>query len=115
MPWIGQYILDANGNPQPCEDTFVWGEWYEKPLNRRVAWTDLQERGCVSTIFLALDLDFNPMDDPLTYRPILWETMVFGGPLNKRVCRYRSRQDAEAGHAEMVKECMDAILEEKKS
>lgn len=107
--WIGQFILDAHGQPVPCYDTLEWGRWLEQgDEQRRVGWTDLGERGRVSTVFLALDHNFSPMRDPLTYRPILWETMVFGGPCDRDMRRYCSREAAERGHKEMVRKCMEA-------
>jgi hypothetical protein len=104
MSRIDKFILDARGQPVPCGDLLTWAHWYETSAElRRVALDDLGELGRVSTIFLALDHSFSPMDDPLTYRPILWETMVFGGPHAYEMRRYMSREAAERGHAEMVK------------
>lgn len=51
----------------------------------------------VSTVFLGLDHNFTD-EGP----PILWETLVFGGPLNEEMYRYTSLEDAKAGHAAMV-------------
>lgn len=108
MSWIGQYILDERGEPVPCYDPLEWARWYETANEaRRVALTDLGELGKVSTVFLALDHNYNPMHDPLTYRPILWETMVFGGPRAYDMRRYTSREAAERGHAKMVRMCQE--------
>ena len=105
--WIGTYILDERGEPVPA-DTLTWGVWFETANDkRRVAWTTL--KNChISTVFLGLDHSFSPMNDPLTYKPVLWETMVFGGKYDKELRRYRSREAAEAGHAEMVRMCEEA-------
>lgn len=106
--WIGQYILDARGEPVPCYDTIEWGRWFEtSDEQRRVALTDLGERGRISTVFLALDHNFMPMQDPLLYKPILWETMIFGGPHSEDMRRYMSRKAALRGHEEMVRMCME--------
>ena len=67
---------------------------------RRVAHTKLvTSKGSieVSTVFLFLDHGYFG-DGP----PVLWETMVFGGPVDQHQWRYTSRGDAEAGHAEAV-------------
>lgn len=105
--WIGQYILDADGNPVPCLDTLEWARWFEGAF-RRVAFTDLGEvLGQVSTVFLGLDHNFNPMRDPLSYRPVLWETMVFGGLHDGEMCRYDSLEAAQRGHEAMVQRCME--------
>lgn len=94
------YILDAQGNPQPCEDLIEWATWFETAENRRVASDDIGGY-FISTIFLGLDYNFAPMHDPLTYEPILWETMVFKDkPVDSR--RYRSREEALRGHREFV-------------
>lgn len=54
----------------------------------------------VSTIFLRFGVPsfFDGPDVP----PVLFETMVFGGPLDEERIRYRTLDEAEAGHAEMV-------------
>jgi hypothetical protein len=51
----------------------------------------------VSTIFLGLDHGFGFSKDP-----ILFETMIFGGPLSEDQWRYSSYAQAEQGHAEAV-------------
>ena len=43
-------------------------------------------------------------DFSLSGVPILWETMVFGGPLDQEQRRYHTRQEALAGHEQMVEE-----------
>jgi len=50
----------------------------------------------VSTMFLAIN--HNPNRNG---RPLLWETMVFGGPLDGEQLRYETRQQAHAGHEAM--------------
>jgi hypothetical protein len=108
LTWIGQYVLDGDGNPVPCEDTLEWGQWFETAANRRVAFTDLGEvLGQVSTVFLALDHNFSPMNDPLTYKPILWETMIFNGIHHGQTWRYDSLEDAKRGHENAVRMCRE--------
>jgi hypothetical protein len=103
--WIGQYILDEQGNAHPEYDFLTWAKWMEGPA-RQLACTQFAW-GRVSTIFLGLDHDFLPMEDPLNYKPILWETMVFGGPLDMAQTRYRSQEEALAGHRAMVERCIE--------
>ncbi len=50
----------------------------------------------VSTVFLGLDHGYG--DGP----PVLFETMVFGGPLDGEQVRYKTWEQAEAGHTAMV-------------
>jgi len=106
--WSGYYVLDDDGNPRPERDLLAWGRWMET-ARRRVALTNFAG-GFVSTVFLGLDHSFclDPMADPLHYRPVLWETMVFGGKLDGEMKRYRSREEAILGHEAMVKECITA-------
>lgn len=73
---------------------------------RRVAHTRLfTDRGIVdvSTIFLVLD--HNYFGGP----PVLWETMVFGGPIDRHQWRYASREDAVRGHEETVSWARTAV------
>lgn len=134
LPWIGQYILDDHGNPMPATGLLQWGRWLEEndcrvaltefaclphgphpngtdpplgtpgrgPVRAGKRWAT----GRVSTVFLGLDHNFwrRPEDDPLGYKPILWETMVFGGSLDGEQRRYTSREEALKGHRALVKE-----------
>ena len=82
-------------------------ELLKDDLARRIAHTAITtEKGRieVSTIFLALDHGWNGSV------PVLWETMVFGGPDDMEQRRYSSRTAAEAGHAETVT-CVKAALD----
>ncbi len=76
-------------------------------LARRIAHTAITtEMGRieVSTVFLVLDHGWNGT------APVLWETMVFGGPDDMEQRRYSSREAAEAGHAEAVT-CVKTALD----
>lgn len=50
----------------------------------------------VSTVFLGLDHNYGRGD------PLIFETMIFGGPLDNATYRYSTWVQAEAGHAELV-------------
>ena len=104
-----KYILDENNNPVRCDDLLTWGKWFEGK-NRQMATTWLDEQGSeveglveekihtlVSTIFLGMDHSHDGIGDP-----VLFETMVFSGPLYHEMMRYASRDEALAGHADMV-------------
>lgn len=59
--------------------------------------------GCdVSTVFLGIDHQYG------SGKPILFETMVFGGLLDGEQVRYCTWEEAEAGHEEMVKRVKEA-------
>jgi hypothetical protein len=93
-----KYILDERGEPVIEPDLLKWGRWFETAEEaRRVADTRLENGVRVSTVFLGLDHNFC-MDGP----PILWETMVFGGPHDQKMIRTSSRAAAEDIHKRMV-------------
>ena len=105
--WSGQYTLDENDNPVPETDIEKWADWYAR-ANRCVARTNLGTRGYVSTVFLGLDQSFHLIfGDVPNPRPVLWETMIFGGPYDQSQWRYSSRVEAFEGHAQAVKMCED--------
>lgn len=68
----------------------------------RVARTERGE-AYVSTVLLCLDHDWTSegRNDP-NLAPMVYESMVFGGPGDGEQRRYRSREEALAGHAEMI-------------
>jgi len=94
-----KFILNDKGEPIPEPDLLTWARWFEKG-NRRVA-TETIGESRISTVFLGLDHAFNPFDGG---PPVLWETMVFGGPLDQEQERCSgNREQAEAMHAAMVR------------
>jgi hypothetical protein len=104
------YILDEQGEPQPVTDVEVWGLWFEKAsrLGLRTVASDRDEGDpekevWVSTVFLGADHNFLGRG-----RPILWETLVFGGPLDGETDRYSSREAALAGHQAMCQRVKEA-------
>jgi hypothetical protein len=101
MDIMDMYILDEHGNPKLERDLMAWATWYGSGDCRRVARTQIGQ-ATVSTVFLALDHNWS--GGP----PVLWETMIFGGPATGEMMRYTSREEALIGHAEMVTRCMDA-------
>jgi hypothetical protein len=114
---IGMYILDDKGEPFKTEDMLLWAQWWEA-ADRTLASTNLGPYW-VSTIFLGIDhgFSFHP-DSP----PVLWETMLFGPEqkvseltggtyresLDTR--RYATRQEAKAGHQEIVRWVKETML-----
>lgn len=91
---IGRYILDEKGNPKEEPDLMKWAEWFEA-ADRFVAKTKTWGSE-VSTVFIGLDHSFG------MGVPLLYETMVFGGKLDGEMNRYATKEEAEAGHKEMV-------------
>lgn len=89
-PWLGQYTLDDDNNAVPCYDLFEWGRFMGNIERRKVASTYFPRRPRsifhrwsphVSTVFLGLDHAFwAPHQDPYKpHRPMVFETMIFGG------------------------------------
>lgn len=93
---MGNYILNAKGEPVPEDDIVAWAKWFEK-AKRQIARTTIRE-AFVSTVFLGIDHQFLP-DGP----PLLWETMIFGGKHDGYQDRYATQKDALKGHEEACK------------
>ena len=96
----GLYVLDDNGEPLLMEDLHVWARWTESHKPDTVVAQDMAANDdvvvLISTVFLGIDHNWGLGD------PILWETMIFGGPHHGYSERYTSRDEAIAGHAEAV-------------
>jgi hypothetical protein len=90
------YVLDEDGRPLQVEDALVWGQWFQT-ADRTVA-NDHVGEARISTVFLGLDHNH----DWPAGAPILWETMIFGGPHDGYCERYSSRIAAIAGHAQAM-------------
>ena len=106
----GKYILNADGEAEECTDLVRWAAWYET-ADRQVC-DDRDESGGtdvrVSTVFLGMDQRF--LREPDDKGPaVLWETRVFGGPLDGKMRRYTSRQDAALGHQDICREVNAAL------
>lgn len=96
------YILDDDNNPVPGETVVAWGRWLAEDENRRVvAKTKIGAEIEVSTIFLGIDHGFGFLDDAAP--PILFETMVFGGPRDQEQWRYATWNEAKEGHEDAVR------------
>lgn len=86
------YILE-NKKPKLTSPT-VWRMW-NTPENKRVALNKIGDID-VSTVFLGVDYGFN------STIPVLFETMVFGGPDDQYCERYCTYEEAEKGHDRIV-------------
>lgn len=76
-----------------------WAMWLENMQNS-IDHTTIGETN-VSTVFLGIDYNFCFTDLP-NHRPILFESMIFGGPLDQFQWRYSTLGEAKQGHAELV-------------
>ena len=84
--------LDRKGNPITIEE---WSTAYEDVEGRTIG-DDTLEGQHVSTIWRGLDRQAG--EGP----PLIFETMIFGGPHNDHCERYSTEQDALAGHQRIV-------------
>lgn len=98
----GTYIL-INKEPVEERNLELWGRWMGSNIrtikkdvgNVRVDGKDVGQVK-VSTVFLGLDHQYG--DGP----PLLFETMVFGGPLDGEMIRCSSYEAAEEMHKTML-------------
>lgn len=89
--------------PVPCDDLLEFARWFEQ-ADRHIALTYLGDGVTVSTVFLGMDHNFG--DGP----PLLFETMCFGSSLNEEQRRYSTYDEAEIGHAVMVRRVRESLL-----
>lgn len=89
-----KYILDGT-TVRSCDDLLTWARWYET-AERRVERTTVADGIEVSTVFLGMNYQYG--DGP----PLLFETMIFGGPMDEDQARWSTWAAAEQGHAAMV-------------
>lgn len=90
------YIL-IDGEPVQCPSILDWALWFEQSFDRRIVELTEADGVVVSTVFLGIDHGFF-VNGP----PVLWETMIFGGPHDGYQRRYTSRVAAQKGHADSV-------------
>lgn len=92
---MSRYILTSSGNPVLAPSLREWAEWYESA--ERTVKRETVGPSEVSTVFLGFDHSFGKGP------PVLWETMVFGGPLAEEQDRCAgNREQAEAMHEKMI-------------
>lgn len=110
--WAAEFYVIKQGEPVPASAA-EFGEWLQhaKETDRRIAATMVQRgvpgtapgdvagvRVDVSTVFLGLNHAFGDGE------PLLYETMVFGGPHDGRQLRCSTREEAVALHRLTVEE-----------
>lgn len=95
MSSSGMWIMDDDGATRLARTHEEWrGAWNR---NRRVGDTTIGDVR-VSTVFLMIDHGYSD-EGP----PILFETLIFGGPHDQEMWRYATRAEALAGHAAAVR------------
>ena len=91
-----KYILGADGQTPIGVDLLTWAKWFET-ADQIIEQTQIDSNVTVSTVFIGIDHRFGS-DGP----PLLFETMIFGGPEDQYKDRYVSWSEAKAGHARAV-------------
>jgi hypothetical protein len=91
---MDKYILNESHQPVPCKDIMEWGKWFET-ADRCVA-KEMIGHVRVSTVFLGIDHNFDGG------APLLFETMIFGGPHSDYVERCSTWDQAVRQHAVAV-------------
>jgi len=98
---IERYILTGH-DPIPCEDFTTWTTWMDGPgrLVQDIQLIDAAHNLVrVCTAFLGVDVNFGDG------APVLFETVVFGGPYDWELYRYCTWEEAQQGHAAIVERC----------
>jgi hypothetical protein len=102
MDTHGYYYLDGH-EPVRTGDIGLWGRHF-RTQDRTVAYTSIATEISVSTVFLGMDHNYQD-DGP----PLLFETLVFGGPLDDEMERYATWDEAVEGHNVMVNRVRQAL------
>lgn len=94
---VRSYTL-VGQTPVPEPDSRRWAQWRET-ADCVVAKTQVSAEVEVSTVFLGLDHQWG------SGPPLLFETMIFGGPHDEMQWRYTTWAEAQAGHNAAVATC----------
>lgn len=97
---IGEYYILKDKKPVVV-DVLTWAKWIGYPGNKIVA-QEMVGGGKVSTVFLGIDHAFFGQSPP-----ILFETMVFGGPCDgeqERCCTWEEAVEMHNKWVEKVRE-----------
>lgn len=95
---MGNYY-DRDGQPISMDK---WARGFDKD-DRQVALTKLDDDVHVSTVWLGIDHSFG------SGPPLIFETMIFGGPLDHEEERYTTEAQAREGHERWVTRARAAI------
>jgi hypothetical protein len=99
------YLLDENKNPYPVgmEEGL---KLYDNP-EMKIIQQDYVGDIFVSTVFLGFDHRF--FSDEEDTKPVLFETMIFGGEYNQFQKRYTTYEDALVNHNIMLQKVKDSV------
>ena len=97
------YVLDADNHVLEVFDMVTWDRFMEDE-RRQIGYTQITSACDVSTVFLGIDHRIYGKGPP-----VLFETMIFGGPLDGEQWRYASYDDAMTGHQMAVSKAREAL------
>ena len=96
-----KYIL-KNKKPVKCDDLLAWADAFEHSDNQ-VAFDRIDDIQ-ISTVFLGVDHAHGQSGPPM-----LFETMVYGGKLDKETERCSTWDEAEVMHKKVLKRVQDSL------
>jgi hypothetical protein len=103
------YVPDADNHVvEVTDDVIAWGRFMEDE-RRHIGYTQITSACTVSTVFIGIDHRIYGKGPP-----VLFETMIFGGPLDHDQWRYSSYDDAVTGHAAAANKARAAIGQRKR-
>lgn len=91
------YILKEDHTTEPCE-MLDWAMWASSNREKLVVKQETVNDVKVSTVFIGLNHAFLGQGAPL-----IFETMIFGGPHDQYQERYCTWEEAEEGHERALK------------
>lgn len=91
------YILSPDHSPVPCHNEAMWHLWMWTSQDERQVAHAVVNGVQISTVFLGIDHSWTGAGPP-----ILFETLVIGGDLDKSEQRYAFWDDAVEGHKQWV-------------
>lgn len=108
MKNLGMHYILKDKKIVVAKDILEWARFFEKRKQRRVGWKTCLDGITISTVFIGID---HGIFEDL---PVLFESMVFPWPVgisdyftkegnwDKEMNRYRTWEEAEKGHRELV-------------
>lgn len=93
---MSEYYILRDGEPVLEPSYQLYALWFEENKDARQIAVDEVAGARVSTCFLGLDHRWGEG------APVLFETLVFDGPLDGEQERYATREEAMEGHKKMV-------------
>jgi len=93
---IQRFILNQDGSVSEEPNLLAWMNWFDQ-ANPLIAHNRLLDGTHISTVFLGINRNYG------SGSPLLFETMVIGGPHTGYLERYGTKEEALAGHERAVR------------